>query len=86
MSRFVDRTMTIQESIWLQKGGQGDTECMVLWLESRLDEENATLNIRDMPETELPGLVTECLEGCSRALEVTLYLEKLSKQLEKEKP
>lgn len=86
MNRFTDRTMTIQEAIWQQQGGQGDLEALVLWLESRLNDENRALNIRAMEETELPGLVAECLEGCQRALEVTLCLESIAKQMEGEKP
>lgn len=78
--RFVDRTQTIQEVIWQQKGEHGDVESIVLWLESRLDEENRFLDIRSMPETELPILIRECLDGCTRAAEITLFFEKLSSE------
>lgn len=85
MNRFTDRTQTIQEAILQQQGGDGDLESLVSWLESRLNDSNRALNIRAMPETELPQLVAECLEGCQRALEVTLCLESIAKQFEKEK-
>lgn len=84
-NRFTDRTMTIQEAIWLDNGEKGSVEEIVLWLESRLNEDNQGLDLRSMPETEMPILIAEALEGCKRANEVTLYLEGLQKRMEKEK-
>lgn len=82
---FTDRTMTIQEAIWLDRGEKGDVEALVWWLESRLNDDNQDLDLRSMPETQLPLLVREALEGCKRANEVANYLEGLQKRLEKEK-
>lgn len=82
--RFTDRTQTIQEAIWQQQGEEGDLESLVCWLESRLSKENFGLDIRNMPETDLPQLVSECLEGCTRAAEVTRYLDQLAGMVEKE--
>jgi hypothetical protein len=82
--RFTDRTQTIQEVIWQNQGEEGNVEAIVLWLESRLDDENRYLDIRSMPETELPLLVRECLQGCKRAAEVTEFLEGLEKSMETE--
>lgn len=85
-NRFTDRTMTIQEAIWLERGEKGELEALVWWLEDRRNEDNQDLDIRSMPETQLPILVAEALEGCKRAKEVTLYLEGLQKRLEKDIP
>lgn len=83
--RFVDRTQTIQETIWQQQGEEGNIESIVLWLESRLNDDNGYLDIRAMPETQLPILVRECLQGCKRAAEVTEFIEGLEKNMETEK-
>jgi hypothetical protein len=71
-SKFVARELTVLEMIYFNKGGKGDFEFTVMFVESRLVDKS--FNVRELPLSDWNLLLAECMSATWEAIKTTQAL------------